>query len=227
MTRPTILDRDDVAVVPTEPTGSMIKAALDACPVAPPGMHGKEADYFCTSGEYVAMLSASPLSSAWQEVREYVAGLERHVEELKAKIDPDTDCACSYDEAGTVCTAHSPRVRELERQLASCETDRIERIEQCNRMANDWSEFCVSVGVIWDTQEAVASEVKARSAALELRLAEAERVIATQADALSPLSNAVFNDNGDMTISSPFVTSEHCVSAYFADRAARAWREGK
>ena len=76
MNRPTILDRDDVAVVPVELTGSMIKAALDTCPVAPSGMNDEEADYFCNSAEYSAMLSASPHSSAWQEVQEYVAGLE-------------------------------------------------------------------------------------------------------------------------------------------------------
>ncbi len=76
-------------------------------------------------------------------------------------------------------------------------------------------------------RSARAEAAEARITALELRLAEAERVIEQQTSALLPLSNAVFNDNGDMTISVPIINAEQCVSAYFAGRAARAWKEGK
>lgn len=47
--------------------------------------------------------------------------------------------------------------------LARCEADRRDRIEQCDRMAQDWSDFCETMGVTWDTHEAVASELKARA----------------------------------------------------------------
>lgn len=47
-------------LVPVYPTGEMLKAALDACPVAPAGMDSKEADYFCAAEEYRAMLAAAP-----------------------------------------------------------------------------------------------------------------------------------------------------------------------
>jgi len=54
---------------------------------------------------------------------------------------------------------------EIERLKAAmdvCEADRKERVDQCSRMANDWADFCSSVGVTWDTQEAVASEINAK-----------------------------------------------------------------
>lgn len=41
-------------------------------------------------------------------------------------------------------------------------------------------------------------------------------------EALRPLSNAVYNDNGDMTVSVPLIISdsEICIAAYFAIAAA-------
>lgn len=35
-------------------------------------------------------------------------------------------------------------------------------------------------------------------------------------EALRPLADAVFNDNGDMTVSAPSLTPEQCIAAYFA-----------
>jgi len=32
----------------------------------------------------------------------------RHIEELQQKVDAEKSCACSYDEPGDVCQAHSP-----------------------------------------------------------------------------------------------------------------------
>lgn len=46
-------------------------------------------------------------------------------------------------------------------------------------------------------------------------LKEAER-------ALKPLADAVFNDNGDMTVSLPSPTSEECIAAYFVERRIAA-----
>jgi hypothetical protein len=40
--------------------------------------------------------------------------------------------------------------------------------------------------------------------------------------ALTPLANAVFNDNGDMTVSVPLLSADQCISAYFAVKAIRA-----
>lgn len=63
---------------------------------------------------------------------------------------------------------------ELERRLATCEADRIDRIEQCDRMANDWADFCALVGVPWGTHEAVAHEINTCAEAAEARIAKLE-----------------------------------------------------
>lgn len=48
-------------LVPRVPTNEMIKAALDACPVAPPDIaDSRLADYFVMAAEYRAMLAAAP-----------------------------------------------------------------------------------------------------------------------------------------------------------------------
>lgn len=60
---------------------------------------------------------------------------------------------------------------------------------------------------------------------LEARLEKAREVIERQQSALKPMSDAVYNDNGDMTISEPWPVADQCVAAYWADRAARAWME--
>lgn len=77
--RPTILDRDDVAVVPVEPTEEMIFFGFD-------GWNGfaKPSNKMCNA--FRRMLSASPHSSAWQEVREYVAGLEAAALRVSAEL---------------------------------------------------------------------------------------------------------------------------------------------
>lgn len=40
-------------------------------------------------------------------------------------------------------------------------------------------------------------------------------------DALRPLSDAVFNDNGDMSVSQPLPTHDECVKAYFVTKQIR------
>lgn len=63
-------------------------------------------------------------------------------------------------------------------------------------------------------RQAVALEtVRIRTAALET-------VIALLVDAISPLANAVFNDNGDISLTPPHPTAEQCVDAYFASSRA-------
>lgn len=42
------------------------------------------------------------------------------------------------------------------------EWDRRERARQCDLMAKDWADFCEEMDVKWDTQEAVAQQLKAR-----------------------------------------------------------------
>lgn len=74
-----------------------------------------------------------------------------------------------------------------------------------------------------DTMSAVAATFKAERDAAEALLKEAGPVIDKLRTALEPLSNRVFNDNGDISVNYPVnFTSEHCISAYFADRAARS-----
>lgn len=40
--------------------------------------------------------------------------------------------------------------------------------------------------------------------------------------ALKPLADAVFNDNGDQTVTIPSITAEQCIEAYFAEKHIRA-----
>ncbi len=53
------------------------------------------------------------------------------------------------------------RIMALSKALEQCEVDRQERIQQCDRMAKDWTDFCAAVGATWDTQDAVAEELMA------------------------------------------------------------------
>ncbi|NTA27374.1 hypothetical protein [Allorhizobium ampelinum] len=39
-----------------EPTGGMLKAALDACHIAPDNLDSRLADYYCATKEYQAMI---------------------------------------------------------------------------------------------------------------------------------------------------------------------------
>ena len=41
----------------------------------------------------------------------------RHIEELQSKIDAEKSCACSYDEPGDVCSAHSPAQAEAHAEI--------------------------------------------------------------------------------------------------------------
>ena len=43
-------------------------------------------------------------------------------------------------------------------------------------------------------------------------------VLKKAAEALLPLSNAVYNDNGDMTVQRPMPSADECISAYFVEK---------
>lgn len=77
--------------------------------------------------EWVSKHDAAEARATAAEKR--VEELERHVEELQAKINPETDCCCSYDEPGQICAVHSPRVAELEAQLAALKAKTLEVLE--------------------------------------------------------------------------------------------------
>jgi hypothetical protein len=66
-----------------------------------------------------------------------------------------------------------------------------------------------------------AEAAEARAKAAEQRVKDMVKVLGKQIKALQPLSNAVFNDNGAITVAIPYITSEHCIEAYFTERAAR------
>lgn len=86
------------------------------------------------------------------------------------------------------------------------ERQRAERAEEDLRIAQGNTDAAIS-----DYNEALA------------RIKEAEAVIKRQGQALRVLADAVFNDNFDMTVSVPLPSSEECIAAYFAERAAEKW----
>ena len=68
-----------------------------------------------------------------------IARLNKHIEELQAKIDPESDCACSYDEPGIVCMAHSPELMRLNDKIEGLEADLDSAVEVCfKRGATEW-----------------------------------------------------------------------------------------
>ena len=55
-----------------------------------------------------------------------------------------------------------PNDYPISRLASDVELDRRERVRQCDLMAKDWADFCEAMSAKWDTQEAVAHELKAR-----------------------------------------------------------------
>jgi hypothetical protein len=51
---------------------------------------------------------------------------------------------------------------------------------------------------------------------------DVELAMKKAAEALRPLADAVFNDNGDMTVSIPLLSSEDCIQGYFASKRISA-----
>lgn len=217
MTRPTILDMD-VVVVPIEATIEM-ECRVDHEDCTTPD---------AAKSAFRDMLSASPYLTAWDDVRKYVEWLERELAVEKTRSvgdwanqrENDYITIKRYEEKARAEAAEA-RIAELERSLATCEDDRIDRIEQCDRMANDWADFCASVGVPWGTHEAVAhvliscaDAAETRIAELEKRLADAERVIEPFADAADLFKYSL--------------SEGVCIDVYLRNlRAARAYMEMK
>jgi hypothetical protein len=101
------------------------------------------------------------------------------------------------------------QVKEAVRNAVVAGRAEIERLESLHRTEiADMAERFRSVNV---------SEAMKQLADI-LPAASAEHVLALEkaAEALSPLADAVFNDNGDMTVSVPLLSAEDCIQAYFA-----------
>jgi len=52
----------------------------------------------------------------------------------------------------------------------------------------------------------------------DTRIDKLRTVLKKAAEALLPLSNAVYNDNGDMTVQRPMPSADECISAYFVEK---------
>lgn len=57
---------------------------------------------------------------------------------------------------------------------------------------------------------------------MKTREVQVRAALENAADALRPMVDAVFNDNGDMTVSLTMPTGEECIQAYFSERQIRA-----
>ena len=53
-------------------------------------------------------------------------------------------------------------------------------------------------------------------------MTDQSEIIKALVEALAPLADAVFNDNGDMTVHTVYPTSGQCIAAYFARKTALA-----
>lgn len=225
MNRPTILDRDDVAVVPVEPTPEMIAAAWNSWKVRHKEKLGPGPGFV---EAITAAIAASPHSSAWQEAREYVAGLEKENADLRERFDWDRRTYAAEGKAMQAehrAEAAEARIKALERENAILRAemgdpdrrsrDALEKERERLQASRDgYARGRDEIQRLYDEQ-------RARIAALELRLAEAERVI-------EPFANSdvlMFLDNGSMGEADTICG----ISGFtYGDlRAARAWKEGK
>lgn len=106
----------------------------------------------------------------------------------------------------------------------------VERLRDAERvreqMARDWSQFCEAMGVRFDTQEAVASELDARAASLLSRAQSAEARVKVLEEAVRPFANyapfvEMFVDGRVLQGGSPVLPTKSFRLADF-QRAARA-----
>lgn len=68
----------------------------------------------------------------------------------------------------------------------------------------------------------LSSALAAAAPQKEPPLGNVRAALAAAADALRPMADAVFNDNGDMTVNLFTPTGEECIEAYFAEKRVRA-----
>ena len=73
-----------------------------------------------------------------------------------------------------------------------------------------------------EPQEIVPAHSVTEADTLASRVQELEKALRKAETALKPLSDAVYNDNGDMTVILPVVSYEQCQTAYFASKAIDA-----
>jgi len=72
----------------------------------------------------------------------------------------------------------------------------------------------------------LANELRdATLASLRALLQRAGEELGKASKALEPMSDAVYNDNHDMTVAQPYPNYDQCVAAYFAESSARALRD--
>ncbi len=154
MTRPTILDLD-LVVVPREATDEMLE----------PANFGYSPDKFATLWD--AMLSASPYTTAWDDVRKYVEGLERERDEATGTL---RYCEKQWsDERGVMIDKFV------------YERNRAEAAEsQLSEIAGHMDSECDSDSILHVVREAEADRniYKDRAAAAEARIAELEKRLA-------------------------------------------------
>ncbi len=66
------------------------------------------------------------------EIERLRAEIERqvlHIDELRAKVDAEKSCACSYDAPGDICAAHSPSLMQARAEVERLRAE-IERLKQ-------------------------------------------------------------------------------------------------
>lgn len=100
----------------------------------------------------VEYVPASTLEALQRENEE----LTKHVEELQDKVNPDKDCACSYDEADTVCAAHSPMLKAAEAKVKRLRNALNGLVEDLEMRATNGTVNC-SHGVYCTARQALAS----------------------------------------------------------------------
>lgn len=69
----------------------------------------------------IADCAAKPEQECIRALADEVERLRQHVDELTDKVDPEANCACSYDAPGAVCGVHSPILKAAEARAARLE----------------------------------------------------------------------------------------------------------
>ncbi len=111
-----------------------------------------------------------PTPAREAEANARIAELERHVEELQDKINPEHGCACSYDRPGDVCAVHSPALAKAEARIAELERD----LAAATRLAEEhWSNMTTIELARVASERRLAEAVEAEREACA-RVAEAD-----------------------------------------------------
>jgi len=201
MTRPTILDSENVALLDLTPSGRAKPAwAAAAEKVVAQQMASLTASVMRRAGDD---------DTAWDDVRKYVEGLERERDELRWQkwATRHTDTMNDMASLRIANDAAEARIAELETAL-----DEKEVAAGLTSDGNMWR--------FWSTK---ASTLAVRNAELEKRLADASRVI----EPFAPIA-AVYDGHEDSDpIWAGFVAGVQKRITVGHLRAARAYREGK